>query len=288
MGQMGKISVKVGDKLQFAEESQRYTVQAVGSRWAIATKPFNARRTVLYSVIDLHHQMRGVDNYGGLGYETREECENALKLFEAGQATHSCRRRPIPLNLVAILIFACPLAFGFANVNVETKPDTIHAPIEANGNGVLQTGAVQVHSGAIQSKIEAPITAQVGSAEGPLVHAPATVTATASTTAPLISAPITTAEGTVKAPITVTTAPNTFHIEVIVPKEAVVIHAENTMDAMAKPLQEFKQMAANAGSDLWYVIMALGACVVIAIGAAIAIHVIHSRHNKQLAKGDAQ
>lgn len=32
---------KVGDKIKFAEEKQRYTVKAVSGRYLIYTKPFN-------------------------------------------------------------------------------------------------------------------------------------------------------------------------------------------------------------------------------------------------------
>lgn len=96
------IRIRPGDKLTFAEERNPYTVQAVSTdgRWIAATKPFAAQDTVLYTVIDFHVGVRGVDNYYGLGYETREECERAIAMFESGEATYSRRYPPIDLNIV--------------------------------------------------------------------------------------------------------------------------------------------------------------------------------------------
>ena len=43
--------LKVDDKILFAEEKQRYTVQARNDRFIICTKPFNPRKTFL--ILDL-------------------------------------------------------------------------------------------------------------------------------------------------------------------------------------------------------------------------------------------
>jgi hypothetical protein len=77
-------ALSVGTKVKFASESQRYTVQAVtrGGRFAILTKPFNVRHTVLYSVVDFDRGVRGRDNYYGLGYETPEDIAAALHEFQ--------------------------------------------------------------------------------------------------------------------------------------------------------------------------------------------------------------
>lgn len=95
------IRIQPGDRLTFAEERNPYTVQAVSSdgRWVAATKPFPARDTVLYTVIDFAERLRGRDNCHGLGYETREACENAIAAFESGEARHSHRHPPINLHL---------------------------------------------------------------------------------------------------------------------------------------------------------------------------------------------
>lgn len=92
--------VQVGDKIRFAEEKQAYTVQARGERFFVCTKPFNAQRTVLYTVVDVVQRVRGTENLVlGLGAETREQCEQMLDRLECGdtQVSHSNR---VPLNLL--------------------------------------------------------------------------------------------------------------------------------------------------------------------------------------------
>lgn len=72
-------SVKVGDRVKFAEEKQAYTVQARDARYLVCSKPFNPRRTVLYTIIDLEEEVRGPENLiFGMGAETREQCEEML------------------------------------------------------------------------------------------------------------------------------------------------------------------------------------------------------------------
>ena len=55
-------SLKVGDKIKFQSEKQRYTIQAKNDRYLICTKPFNARKTYLYTIIDLERLVRGALN----------------------------------------------------------------------------------------------------------------------------------------------------------------------------------------------------------------------------------
>lgn len=51
--------MKVGDKIKFEGEKQRYTVQAFNKQYIIATKPFNARKTYLYTIVDIVGKRRG-------------------------------------------------------------------------------------------------------------------------------------------------------------------------------------------------------------------------------------
>lgn len=51
--------MSVGDKIKFDDERQRYTVVAQDERFAILVKPFNVRRTYLYSILDLTQEVRG-------------------------------------------------------------------------------------------------------------------------------------------------------------------------------------------------------------------------------------
>ena len=88
-----------GDKVKFAEEKQRYVVQASNEQFAICTKPFNLKKTVLYSVIDLKKQIRGTENLiFGMGAETKEDCQEMLKRLTSGEAEVS-HRNHIYLNI---------------------------------------------------------------------------------------------------------------------------------------------------------------------------------------------
>lgn len=88
-----RVALSVGNRIKFAGEKQRYTVRAVSAdgRWVICTKPFNARRTVIYTVVDFDSGVRGPDNFHGLGYETEAEIAAAMARFEAGTAEVSLR-----------------------------------------------------------------------------------------------------------------------------------------------------------------------------------------------------
>ena len=69
----------VGQKIGFEGESKRYTVRACSDRFAICTKPFNAKRTVLYTIIDLEKNIRGTENLiFCMGFQSDEECQEAL------------------------------------------------------------------------------------------------------------------------------------------------------------------------------------------------------------------
>lgn len=77
---------EVGMSITFVETlGEQWTVQAISrsGRFVACTKPFPEQDTVQYTVMDLEAGIRGTDNYGSLGYETAEECVEALACFEA-------------------------------------------------------------------------------------------------------------------------------------------------------------------------------------------------------------
>jgi hypothetical protein len=78
-------ALKVGDRVRLAEFKQAFTVRAAttGGRFVILTKPFAAQGTVIYTVIDFEQNIRGRDNYYGMGYETDEDIADALEAFQA-------------------------------------------------------------------------------------------------------------------------------------------------------------------------------------------------------------
>lgn len=91
--------LNVGDKVKFRNEAMRYTVQACDERFAICTKPFNPKRTVLYSIIDFKENVRGTENLVfGMGAETRARCEEML-----ARLTAPCEHlRPRPDGVITI------------------------------------------------------------------------------------------------------------------------------------------------------------------------------------------
>lgn len=100
-------TVKVGDFITFAEEKQKYEVQAASERFLVCTKPFNPRRTVLYTIVDLVEDVRGTENLiFGAGFESRKACEEALDRLE-GRSESGCTsevsyRNRVPLNVKTI------------------------------------------------------------------------------------------------------------------------------------------------------------------------------------------
>lgn len=103
-------SAKAGDKVKFAEEKQAYTIQAKGDRYIVCNKPFNLRKTTLYTIIDLINLIRGPENLVfGAGAETREQCEEMLKRLEGrdielGGTTEISYRNNIPLVIEHIKV----------------------------------------------------------------------------------------------------------------------------------------------------------------------------------------
>lgn len=101
-----RVALHVGDRVQFTDEHLRvrWTVKAVSvcGRFAILTKPFNLRRTVLYTVADFDAGVRGPDDrVFGPGYETDEQIARALAMFEAGDAEVSVRH-DVPLDIAEV------------------------------------------------------------------------------------------------------------------------------------------------------------------------------------------
>lgn len=82
------MGLSVGTKIRMDGERQRYTVQAANDRFAIMTKPFNARRTYLYCITDLERAVRGPCNLiFGLPCDVNspDGAAEALAMLEAGE-----------------------------------------------------------------------------------------------------------------------------------------------------------------------------------------------------------
>lgn len=88
------MKLKVGSKIKFREEKQAYTVQASNGVYAVCTKPFNPKKTVLYTIISFLEGVRGTENLVfGMGAETKEQCEEMLNRLTQGESEVSHRHR---------------------------------------------------------------------------------------------------------------------------------------------------------------------------------------------------
>jgi len=97
-----KCLLAIGDRVRFPEEKRCYRVRALGDRYAVCTKPFNPRHTVLYTVVDFQEQVRGTENLVfGFGAETDIQCAEMHARLESGQTEVSHRNR-IALNIAEI------------------------------------------------------------------------------------------------------------------------------------------------------------------------------------------
>jgi hypothetical protein len=181
------------------------------------------------------------------------------------------------VRFLALLIFACPLAFGFADVKPQVEKDGI-AHFDAHAleavvchNGEIHPGAFPMSFRGEKDMVNVQGTLQVGSPEGPLVRVLGPL-ATANTTAPLIS--ITGTERMVEIPVTLTMPKDAIHLEIIIPPNAVVVHAENTTDTLAKPLQKFEQGLETVGArtELYLIYGAIAFVVLAAFGIWALFH----------------
>jgi hypothetical protein len=87
-------NLKIGDKIKFKSEKQRYTIRAKSDRFIICTKPFNAKKTFLYTIIDLDRLVRGaIGLVFGLAwdFDIPEELEECLKQLDKKEVEVSHR-----------------------------------------------------------------------------------------------------------------------------------------------------------------------------------------------------
>lgn len=92
-----------GELVKFAHEKQRYTVRCASKRFAICTKPFNPKKTVLYTIIDLRRNVRGPEDLVfGMGAETDIECLDMLVRLLDEQGSEVSYRHSVPLDLEAV------------------------------------------------------------------------------------------------------------------------------------------------------------------------------------------
>lgn len=91
---MNDVKFETGQKIWFEGEKRPYTVRSCNQRFAICTKPFNLKYTVLYTIIDKENNIRGTEGLTFcMGFETDQDCNEALIRLQTGQTEVSYRNR---------------------------------------------------------------------------------------------------------------------------------------------------------------------------------------------------
>jgi len=82
-----------GTRVKFEAEKGAYTVKARSERFAICTKPFNPKRTVIYTIVDFERDVRGANNliFNIYDYAKQEDIDACLRDLEAGNVEVSYR-----------------------------------------------------------------------------------------------------------------------------------------------------------------------------------------------------
>ncbi len=84
--------MKQGNKVWLSGDKKPYTVRAVNDLFAVLTKPFNLKKTVLYTIIDFKKQIRGTENLiFCMGFESDDDCNEALARLTSGESEVSHR-----------------------------------------------------------------------------------------------------------------------------------------------------------------------------------------------------
>ncbi len=97
-----RVSPPLGAKVWVDGEKRPYRVRARNDRYAVCTKPFNPRHTVLYCILDAEAGWRAPEGLiFGLGAETDEECEEMLARVTNGE-TELSRRRGVEWDVLRV------------------------------------------------------------------------------------------------------------------------------------------------------------------------------------------
>lgn len=92
----------VNQRVRFAAYKRPYRVRACDDRFVICTQPFNLKKTVLYTIIDLQQGVRGTENLiFCMGFKSDQDCKDALKRLQNGESEVS-RRNMVALDIVGI------------------------------------------------------------------------------------------------------------------------------------------------------------------------------------------
>jgi hypothetical protein len=89
-------NIKVNDKVYFSDEPRiAYWVKARNDRYAILTRPYNPRRTVIYSIWDMEKKIRSTNDYvfNPYDYNKQEDIDQSLTDLMNGEYQLSRRNQ---------------------------------------------------------------------------------------------------------------------------------------------------------------------------------------------------
>ena len=102
-------SATPGCKIYFAGERIGYTIKTCSKRYLICTKPYNPKKTVLYTIVDLKEEIRGTNNlvFNMYDYAKQKDIDKCMKDLISGESDLDglkiSRRNRVPLQVVKIL-----------------------------------------------------------------------------------------------------------------------------------------------------------------------------------------
>jgi hypothetical protein len=97
--------IKVGSRLYFITDKRPFVVKAMNDRFIIATKPFNVRKTCLYTILDMKMGIRGPNNlvFNMYDYTKQPDIEDCLNdLSDPDEVTEVSRRRSVSIDILKI------------------------------------------------------------------------------------------------------------------------------------------------------------------------------------------
>lgn len=101
-----KLDYAVGDKIYFKTDKKPFKIQACNERYIIATKPYNFKKTFLYTIVDFERCLRGCDNYHcAYEYDNPKEAAEALEclITQKPLELEVSYRHFIPLDIVKVV-----------------------------------------------------------------------------------------------------------------------------------------------------------------------------------------
>lgn len=100
---MKQSGIKINDKVYFSTEKAPYTVKAFDGRYAICTKPYNFKKTVMYTIIDFKEAKRSTNNlvFNMYDYKVQEDIDECLKDLKSGEIELS-RRNSVDLDIIKV------------------------------------------------------------------------------------------------------------------------------------------------------------------------------------------